>query len=127
VVLGGKLQTATRQGSVPFPGDGAEVVAVGAVDGRGKRLSYSSCGSKGGRTKPDLVAPIPFPSQLRPHQAFAGTSAAAPQAAALAALVWARHPNWSASQVRETVVRSARRPGAAAVPWETGRGVIHLP
>src|SRR5262249_45167816 len=32
VVLGGGLEHATERGSVPFPGDGAEVTAVGAVD-----------------------------------------------------------------------------------------------
>src|SRR5262249_30723832 len=57
-VLGGKLQYAVRQGSIPFPGDGDAVAAVGAVDERGRRLGYSSCGAAG-QTRPDLVAEVP--------------------------------------------------------------------
>jgi subtilisin family serine protease len=126
VVLGGKLQYANRQGSVPFPGDGPAVVAVGAVDRRGRRLTYSSCGPDG-RHKPDLVATVPFPSAWRPDRPFAGTSAAAPQAAALAALVWGRHPGWTADEVRQALQRAARRSPLSPHFWETGHGVIHLP
>jgi hypothetical protein len=63
VVLGGSLRYATRRGSIPFPGDGGEVIAVGAVDGSGHRLSYSSCGPKETGTKPDL-GPRPLPQRL---------------------------------------------------------------
>jgi subtilisin family serine protease len=125
-VLGGRLQYTTAQGSVPFPGDGAEVVAVGAVDGRGRRLNYSSCGPCASSPKPDLVATVPFPSVWRPEQAFSGTSAAAPQAAALAALVWSRNPTWSANQVRETLGKAAYKVKAGHCP-ETGYGVVRLP
>src|SRR5262249_11422307 len=38
-VLGGGLRHATPRGSIPFPGDGPEVIAVAAVDAAGKRLS----------------------------------------------------------------------------------------
>jgi subtilisin family serine protease len=125
-ILGGKLQTVTRRGSVPFPADGAEVVAVGATDSKGRRLPYSSCGPVAGRLKPDLAAPVPFFSAWRPGQPFAGTSAAAPQAAALAALVWSRNPGWTAERVREELCKAAR-PGAARGASETGRGIVHLP
>ncbi len=124
-VLGGKLQVATREGSVPFPGDGPEVFAVGATDSKGRRLSYSSCGPVAGRTKPDLVATVPFPSTWRPGQPFAGTSAASPQAAALAALVWSRHPGWTARQVRAALTGAARP--TVGKPSEVGRGVVRLP
>ena len=43
---------------------------------------YSSCGPNSLRPKPDVVAPVPFASLWRPRP-FGGTSAAAPQAAAL--------------------------------------------
>jgi subtilisin family serine protease len=126
VVLGGGLGYANRQGSIPFPGDGPEVIAVGAVDGAGRRCAYSSCGPKEEWLKPDLVAPVPFPSSWRPRP-FAGTSAAAPQAAALAALVWSRHPDWTGREVREALRLTTRAclPGSPA--WETGHGCIHLP
>ena len=102
VVLGGGLTVATAHGSIPFPGDGPEVIAVGAVSADGRRAPYSSCGGASSRPKPDLVAVVPFPSEVR-SQPFTGTSAAAPQAAALAALLWSRCPQWSAERIRETL------------------------
>lgn len=126
VVLGGSLRHTTCAGSIPFPGDGSEVIAVGAVDAEGRRLAYSSCGRKQGATKPDLVAPVPFPSRWR-SRPFAGTSAAAPQAGALAALLWSRHPDWNARQIR-AALQSAARPCSASSPaWETGHGLLRLP
>ena len=92
----------------------------------GQRLSYSSCGPNSRLPKPDFVAQVPFPTLCR-ERPFAGTSAAAPQAAALAALVWARHPGWSASQVRAALRGSARDLEAPGHDWETGFGLIHLP
>src|SRR5262249_24496267 len=44
VPLGGSLRHATPKCSIPFPGDGPEVIAVGAVDAVGHRVAYSSCG-----------------------------------------------------------------------------------
>jgi subtilisin family serine protease len=124
VVLGGGLDDATARGSVPFPGDGAEVVAVAAVDDAGRRQPYSSCGPNGPAAKPDLAAAVPFPSAWRARP-FAGTSAAAPQAAGLAALVWSRHADWTAAQARDALLKAARRSDAADA--ETGRGALHLP
>jgi hypothetical protein len=126
VVLGGGLRHASCPGSIPFPGDGAEVVAVGAVDQTGRRLSYSSCGPKQGGTKPEFVATVPFPSswRLRP---FAGTSAAAPQVAALAALLWSRHADWDPRQLRDALKRAAQPCPRNSPAWETGNGLIRLP
>jgi hypothetical protein len=126
VVLGGGLGCATAQGSIAFPADGPEVVAVGAVDGTGRRASYSSCGPNSPWPKPDFVAPVPFPSLWRPKP-FVGTSAAAPQAAALAALWWARHPEWTANQVRQALRTSARDLNTPGHDCETGYGLVRLP
>src|SRR5205807_9580880 len=103
-----------------------EVGAVGAVDARGHRQAYSSCGPNSSQTKPDLVAPVPFPSFWRTRP-FTGTSAAAPQAAALGALVWSRHPDWTALQVRATLQQAAVHAGPGRRDGETGFGQIRLP
>ncbi len=126
VALGGDLHYATANGSVAFPADNPQAMAVGAVDAEGRRASYSSCGPNSTRPKPDLVAPVPFPSLWR-ERPFAGTSAASPQAAALAALVWSRHPDWTANQVRDALCRSARDLGPPGHDWETGFGQVALP
>jgi subtilisin family serine protease len=126
VVLGGNLERATSQGSIPFPADGARVMAVGAVDATGQRTSYSSCGPNSRRPKPDFVAPVPFPSLCR-ERPFSGTSAAAPQAAALAALFWSQQPQWTAAQVSAAMRAAARDLGPAGHDFETGHGLIRLP
>lgn len=126
VALGANLGEATARGSVAFPGDGRDVVAVGAVDEAGRRPGYSSCGPKAFGVKPDLVATVPFPSQWR-MRPFSGTSAAAPQAAALAALLWCRHPDWTADRVRRALTTSARDLGEPGPDPETGHGLILLP
>jgi subtilisin len=126
ISLGGGLRYATTPGSIPFPGDGPEVIAVGAVDSTGQRASYSSCGPNSRQPKPDLVATVPFPSLWRPRP-FSGTSAAAPQAAGLAALVCGRHSDWTAKQVRDFLITSAKDIGPVGHDYETGYGLIHLP
>jgi subtilisin family serine protease len=124
--LGSGLGHATARGSIPFPGDGPEVIAVGAVDADGQRTGYSSCGPNSRQPKPDLVAVVPFASLWRPRP-FAGTSAAAPQAAGLAALLWARHPEWTAQRVRQALCAAARDLGPPGHDYETGYGLIRMP
>ena len=126
LVLGGGLAYSSRQGSIAFPADGPEVVAVGAVDHSGRQNAYSSCGPNSEAPKPDFVAEVPFPSAWR-DRPFTGTSASAPQAAALAALLWCRHPEWTGRQVRESLKVSARRLGDRDHDCETGYGRIQLP
>ncbi len=120
------MEDYTPGGSIPFPGDGAGVVSIGAVDGAGKRLSYSSCGPNSTCPKPDFVGLVPFPSFCR-QRPFAGTSAAAPEAAALAALCWSRNPAWSPLEVRAALKRAALDLSAPGHDWETGYGLIRLP
>jgi subtilisin family serine protease len=125
-VLGGWLGTATERGSIPFPADGAEFAAVGAVEATGKRASYSSCGPNGPRPKPDFVAEVPVWTAVR-SQPFSGTSASAPQAAGLAALVLGRHPEWSPAKVREALRRAAVDLDPPGHDPETGYGLLRLP
>jgi subtilisin family serine protease len=126
VILGGTLDQARYEGSIPFPGDGASVLTVGAVNWEGQRQDYSSCGPNSKRPKPDFVAPVPFVSACR-ERPFGGTSAAAPQGAALAALWWSRHPAWTPEQVRQAMRRAARDLGPPGHDCETGYGLIRLP
>ena len=80
--------------------------------------------TKKGLMKAHRTAVEFFGQDARP---FTGTSAAAPQAAGLAALVWSRHPDWTAAQVQEALRTAARDLGPAGHDFETGYGLIHLP
>jgi len=126
VALGGNLEDYAPGGSIPFPGDGTNVIAVGAVDRACKRLNYSSCGPNSNSPKPDFVSMVPFPSFFR-ERPFAGTSAAAPQAAGLAALCWSRYPQWLPQQIRSALQNAALDLSAPGHDWETGYGLVRLP
>jgi subtilisin family serine protease len=76
--------------------------------------------------KPDLVAPVPFATFCR-SQPFSGTSAAAPQAAGLAALCWGRYPKRSAAEIRLSLYRSAHHLLSSDANLGTGYGMIGLP
>ena len=113
-------------GSIPFPGDGPEVVTVGAVGLDLKRASFSACGPNSAKPKPDVVAPIPFGTYTR-SQPFGGTSCATPQAAAAAVLCLSRNPDWDAARVRAYLISWARDLGPAGHDCETGCGAVRLP
>jgi hypothetical protein len=126
VALGGGLAFSRTRGSIACPADGPAVLAVGAVNKEGQRTSYSSCGPNSRQPKPDFVATVPFPSLWR-QRPFTGTSAAAPQAAGVAALWWSRFPNWTARDVRAAMKATALDLGPAGHDYETGYGRIQLP
>jgi subtilisin family serine protease len=122
----GSLEYTVARNNVCFPADGATVVAMGAVDGQGQRQPYSACGPNSPRPKPDFVAAVPVPTQIR-ERAFGGTSAAAPQGAALAALIWSRHAMWTPDHVRSALRAAAADLGPPGHDFETGYGLLRLP
>ena len=58
---------------------------------------------------------------------FSGTSAAAPQAAGLAALMLGRHPDWSPKKVVEVLRKAAVDVDPPGHDPETGYGLLRLP
>jgi subtilisin family serine protease len=124
-VLSGWLERCTERGSIPFPADGPEFAAVGAVDAEDHRAAYSSCGPNGARPKPDFVAAVPVWTAAK-NAPFSGTSAAAPQAAGLAALVLSRHPDWSPAKVRTALRQAAVDISPPGHDPETGYGRLRL-
>ncbi len=87
------LRPFVPEGSIMTPGTVAEVVTVGAVGveawNRGPQRPYSSQGpTADGRLKPDLMGPDGVTNFA--YVRFAGTSAAAPHVAGMAALILAQ-------------------------------------
>jgi subtilisin family serine protease len=121
------LEYTAARASVCFPADGPSVIAMGAEDaGSGHKTWYSACGPNSSQPKPDFLATVPFPSLWR-QRPFAGTSAAAPQGSALAALYLSRYPNWTPDQVRAALRSTARDLETPGPDLETGYGLLRLP
>ena len=107
VVLDLALQT--PESSLLVPNATERVISVGAVPyfDRGSIASYSSRGpTADGRVKPDLVGPDRVSTSSFPGE-FAGTSAASPLVAGLAALYLSVHPDATPIDVRRELGRLA--------------------
>ena len=132
------VAAAGNRGTAPDAGDYAPgndpfVLSVGAVDDNGTATtsddtmaSWSSSGAtQDGFAKPDIAAPgAHIVSLLAPNSAFAsmcpscivepgyiragGTSMAAPVVSGTAALLFQRHPDWTAPQVKAALLGTAR-------------------
>ena len=124
------------------------VITVGAASGSGRVEAYSSRGpavDAEGRplswTKPDIMAPgtavvsararaLASPDaktdEERYYTVMNGTSMAAPQVAAAAALLLDAHPELAPSDVASLLRRSAADLGAAGVDVQTGYGMLDV-
>ena len=126
-VLGGWLERCTERGSIPFPADGPEFVGD---RGGGRRLAggrRTARAARMARGRSRISSPRCRCGRRRGPQPFSGTSAAAPQAAGLAALVLGRHPDWSPAKVRDALRRAAVDIDPPGHDPETGYGLLRLP
>lgn len=98
---------------ITAPADAVDVLAVGAVNSSGQRISSSSKGPNAeGRIKPDVVALGLNTSVILPNGnlgSATGTSLAAPLVTSLAAGVHQKYPLLSAKMVMEVIKNSASR------------------
>lgn len=110
-----------------------EVITVAAVNSRHERVGYSSQGpGMFAAEKPDLAAYSHFFGNFGPgrpagtDQPFDnGTSAAAPVAAGVGALLLSAFPDLDPARLREALVAGATR--VSSHPWDRdyGRGIIN--
>jgi subtilase family protein len=73
--------------------------------------------------KPDLSAADGVSTRTPGFQAFFGTSASAPHAAGIAALIFSARPGWTNAQVREAMKATARDSMAPGVDRDSGFGI----
>jgi hypothetical protein len=122
----------TRCSSVPNNSDaGGGVVSLGAIDasdpGTNTIEPFSSCGpTNDGRTKPDAVAVdgVSVTGHGGFGSPFFGTSAAAPHAAGVAALLLDCAPSLTRTQLRDALLNTAVDLGVAGTDNTYGHGRI---
>jgi len=94
------------------PADADSILAVGATDGNGNWVSFSSLGpSSDGRVKPD-VADMGSGSAIARTDADSittgsGTSFATPELAGAVACLWQAYPNFTNYEIRQAVIQCA--------------------
>ncbi|MBO8164269.1 MAG: S8 family serine peptidase [Brevibacillus sp.] len=109
---------------VAYPAGYPTVIAVGAVDQNNKVIYQSNTGPE-----LNLVAPgwsIYTTKMGGSYWSFKGTSAAAPQVAAAAALILARHPNMTPLEVRQLLYHTAVDLGPKGWDRQTGYGLLNV-
>ncbi len=95
------------------PSDGDSVIAAGAVDYSGLRVSFSSVGpTADGRHKPDIMAlgsgdVVASPYSDNTYSYASGTSFSCPLSAGVAALILCAHPGLTPMQVRDAMRETA--------------------
>ncbi|WP_020661246.1 S8 family serine peptidase [Amycolatopsis benzoatilytica] len=106
-----------------FSSDGQRHLFYGAD---GTAITPGNVSSAGGatRAKPDITAADGVATSVTGFQPFFGTSAAAPHAAAIAALLLSGKPSATPADVRKALVSSAIDLGAPGFDAVTGNGVI---
>lgn len=91
------------------PGDCTGVLTVAATDLQDKPARFSEHGSQVAISAPgvDVVCAYRTPQGVHKWAYMSGTSMATPIVAGVAALVWAKHPTWTADQVRARLLATA--------------------
>ncbi|MFE7333085.1 S8 family serine peptidase [Streptomyces sp. NPDC057565] len=121
--------------TVSSPGCAPGVLTVGAVDRDDTTARFSSRGPVAvtHTLKPEIAAPGVNISAanaggrgIYAYQTMSGTSMATPHVAGAAAVVRQAHPDWTAQQIKEALVSSARAGGNVGGVDQTGGGVLDV-
>ncbi|MET7639651.1 S8 family serine peptidase [Streptomyces sp. NPDC005438] len=109
--------TGKKDNPYGFPARHPEVVGVASTDANGKRSKTSSYGDSVDLAAPGKDAPIWCDETFTRYcNGDGGTSAATALASASAALLWSKHPNWTANQVLRVLINTAGKPKWGKVP-----------
>ena len=126
-VLSGALVVAAAGNSADglgFPAAYPGVLSVGATDSGGGLARFSNHDQSMSVTAPGVGILSTIPGET--YAKFSGTSMAAPFVAGAAALVWSKHPDWTAEQVKSQIERTAKDMGAPGPDSIFGHGEIDV-
>ncbi|MEU8343683.1 S8 family serine peptidase [Spirillospora sp. NPDC048832] len=123
--------------SVGSPGTADAALTVGAVDARDRLAEFSSRGPVGVTAKPEIVAPGVDIEAARAagtaegtptgahYTRMSGTSMAAPHVAGAAALLAAKHPDWTPARIKAALVGTAD-PATGGDAYQLGAGRLDI-
>ena len=118
-------------GTIISPADADSILAIGGTDSLGVLSTFSSPGpSADGRIKPDCAA---MATEVlgangmtdEDYWRLSGTSLATPIVAGVCALIMEAHPEWTAQQVRQAILRTASQTDMP--DNDLGYGVVNGP
>ena len=115
-------------GYIIAPADGFNIIAVGAVTEYRNVANFSSHGpTYDGRIKPEVVAMgvmfmVPLANTTDGYGFNSGTSAAAPIASGIAALLLSAHPHLKNTQMRSIILETSSN--SSSPNYEMGYGII---
>lgn len=107
-----------------FPASFKGVMAVGSVNQTKTRSSFSCYGYGMSVMAPGEGILSTFPGET--YAMIDGTSMAAPFVSGAAALVWSKHPDWTAQQVRERLEQTATDLGEPGFDAYYANGLVNL-
>lgn len=116
------VAAAGNEGSdVKYPAAYPTVLAVGGIGSNRSTINESNYGPE-----IDLVAPweVYTTALGGGYEVNYGTSMAAPQVAAVAAMVWSKHPNWTPAEVRNMLRQTAEDVHMRGWDERTGYGLV---
>lgn len=123
--------------SVGSPGTAEAALTVGAVDARDRLAEFSSRGPVGVTAKPEIVAPGVDIEAARAagtaegtptgahYTRMSGTSMATPHVAGAAALLAAKHPDWTPARIKAALVGTAD-PATGGDVYQLGAGRLDI-
>ncbi len=119
LVFAGAGNDGDKGNYVSYPAATPGAVAIAAVDETWTVAKFSTYGPQVALSAPGKDMPGRCSKDLGSQQGYclgAGTSEATAIASASAALIWAKHPDWTNNQVLRVMINTAGKPKSGKVP-----------
>jgi type VII secretion-associated serine protease mycosin len=125
VAAAGNKEENANLTAIAYPAADPNVLAVTATDPDDKVAGFSLAGPQAALAAPGVDILSDYWQNASGYATLSGTSMASPFVAGVAALVWSRHPDWSARQVKVDLENSAKDLGAAGRDNAYGFGRVN--